>query len=120
MQKQDVIVIGAGGGGAVIAKELGELGLHVLVLEAGPWYGNKKWPHPNIEPGGVSSSCPNDLDVSLFKENYNKLENNMNDQITGKLRWGLLIVNTPLGTGPINKEDLFGKIQAWEVRLNTT
>ncbi|WP_163529876.1 GMC family oxidoreductase N-terminal domain-containing protein [Halobacillus ihumii] len=88
MQKPDVIVIGAGGGGAVIAKELGELGLQVLVLEAGPWYGNRKWPHPNTAPGGVSSSCPNDLDVVLFKENYNKLENNMNDQISGKLRWG--------------------------------
>lgn len=37
----DAIVIGAGGGGAVIAKELGELGLRVLVLEAGPWYGKK-------------------------------------------------------------------------------
>lgn len=38
----DVIVIGAGAGGPVIAKELGEMGLHVLVLDAGPWYGNKK------------------------------------------------------------------------------
>ncbi len=40
----EVVVIGAGGGGAVIAKELGELGIDVLVLEAGPWYGNKQWP----------------------------------------------------------------------------
>ena len=32
----DVIVIGAGGGGAVVAKELAERGLDVLVLEAGP------------------------------------------------------------------------------------
>lgn len=38
----DVIVIGAGAGGPVIAKELGEMGHHVLVLDAGPWYGNKK------------------------------------------------------------------------------
>lgn len=33
----DVIIIRAGG--AVAAKELGELGVKVLVLESGPWYG---------------------------------------------------------------------------------
>ena len=33
---RDVIVIGAGGGGAVVAKELAARGLDVLVLEAGP------------------------------------------------------------------------------------
>ncbi|WP_261379895.1 FAD-binding protein [Rhodococcus rhodochrous] len=32
----DVIVIGAGGGGPVVAKELAARGLDVLVLEAGP------------------------------------------------------------------------------------
>ncbi|UUZ93676.1 FAD-binding protein [Paenibacillus sp. P25] len=51
MEKPDVIVIGAGGGGGVMAKELGELGLKVLVLEAGPWYGNKQWPDPNRDRG---------------------------------------------------------------------
>jgi choline dehydrogenase-like flavoprotein len=35
---RDVIVIGAGGGGPVVAKELAARGLDVLVLEAGPWY----------------------------------------------------------------------------------
>ena len=34
----DVIVIGAGGGGPVVAKELAARGLDVLLLEAGPWY----------------------------------------------------------------------------------
>jgi choline dehydrogenase-like flavoprotein len=34
----DVIVIGAGGTGAVVAKELAEAGLQVLVLEAGTWH----------------------------------------------------------------------------------
>lgn len=40
----DVIIIGAGGGGSVVAKELGEKGVKVLLLEAGTWYGNKNGP----------------------------------------------------------------------------
>jgi choline dehydrogenase-like flavoprotein len=44
---RDVIVIGAGGGGAVIAKELAEQGLDVLILEAGARFANpeKDWDH---------------------------------------------------------------------------
>lgn len=34
----DAIVVGAGGTGAVVAKELAEAGLGVVVLEAGPWH----------------------------------------------------------------------------------
>ena len=34
---RDVIIIGAGGGGPVVAKELAERGVDVLMLEAGPW-----------------------------------------------------------------------------------
>jgi choline dehydrogenase-like flavoprotein len=34
----DAIVIGCGGGGAVVAKELAEAGLGVVALEAGPWH----------------------------------------------------------------------------------
>lgn len=52
----DVIVIGAGAGGAVAAKELGELGLEILLLEAGPWDGNKKWKEPNLHRGPISNS----------------------------------------------------------------
>ncbi len=47
----DAIIVGAGGGGPVAAKALGELGLKTLLLEAGPWYGHKKWPRPNEERG---------------------------------------------------------------------
>ena len=36
MADHDVIIIGAGGGGPVVAKELAEQGLDVLQLEAGP------------------------------------------------------------------------------------
>lgn len=34
----DAVVVGAGGTGAVVAKELAEAGLGVVVLEAGPWH----------------------------------------------------------------------------------
>ncbi|WP_337995059.1 GMC family oxidoreductase N-terminal domain-containing protein [Paenibacillus thermotolerans] len=88
MGEPDVIVIGSGGGGAVIAKELGERGRSVLVLEAGPWYGNAKWPIPNEHPGARASSDVEDLNIALFKEQFNKLEGDMNELITGKFRWG--------------------------------
>ncbi|OBR64081.1 glucose-methanol-choline oxidoreductase [Paenibacillus oryzae] len=84
----DVIVIGSGGGGAVAAKELGEAGLNVLVLEAGPWYGNKKWENPNSERGGEWSSEYGDLDIGIYKKIYNGYENNMNDMVSGAFRFG--------------------------------
>lgn len=88
MSVVDVIVIGAGGGGAVIAKELGEKGLKILVLEAGPWYGNNKWPNPNEQAGQRTSSSVDDLDIHLFKQLVNKYEDNMNNLVTGRFRWG--------------------------------
>lgn len=81
----DVIVIGAGGGGMVIAKELGEKRVKVLVVEAGPWYGNRKWPEPNRERGPVSSSDPRDIDISLYKKQLFPLENDLADLVTGKI-----------------------------------
>jgi choline dehydrogenase-like flavoprotein len=60
---RDVIVIGAGGGGAVMAKELAERGLDVLVLEAGPRHADpeREWSH---------------------------FENDANNPVTGYFRWG--------------------------------
>jgi choline dehydrogenase-like flavoprotein len=44
---RDVIVVGAGGGGPVVAKELAARGLDVLLLEAGPAWANpeREWSH---------------------------------------------------------------------------
>jgi choline dehydrogenase-like flavoprotein len=44
---RDVIVVGAGAGGPVVAKELAARGLDVLLLEAGPAWGNpeREWSH---------------------------------------------------------------------------
>ena len=84
----DVIIIGAGGGGAVAAKELGEKGLKVLVLEAGPWYGNSKWPEPNSEHGAAGSSNYDDLSIEILKKNFTDLEDDMNNYLYGKFRWG--------------------------------
>ncbi len=88
MSNADVIVIGAGGGGAVIAKELGEKGIKVLMIEAGPWYGNQKWPHPNHQSGDKESTDKNDLDIALYRKQMNKLEDNMNNLVNGRFRWG--------------------------------
>jgi hypothetical protein len=60
---RDVIVIGAGGGGPVVAKELAGRGLDVLLLEAGPRHGDpaSEWTH---------------------------FENDANNPLTGFLRFG--------------------------------
>jgi choline dehydrogenase-like flavoprotein len=58
----DAIVIGAGGGGPVVAKELAERGVQVTMLEAGPW----------LDP---------DRDFTL-------LEDDMGSIVDGRFRWG--------------------------------
>ena len=60
---RDVIVIGAGGGGPVVAKELAAQGLDVLLLEAGP---------RNAHP----------------RDNWTTFEDDANNPLTGYLRWG--------------------------------
>jgi choline dehydrogenase-like flavoprotein len=60
---RDVIVIGAGGGGPVVAKELAARGLDVLLLEGGP-----RFLHPDRE--------------------WSHLENDANNPVTGFLRVG--------------------------------
>ena len=54
---RDVIVIGSGGGGAVVAKELAARGLDVLMLEAGPNESNRdeEWTHFEADANGAAS-----------------------------------------------------------------
>lgn len=60
---RDVIVIGAGGGGPVVAKELAARGLDVLLLEAGPRN-------------------------ARVEDDWRHLEQDMNNPATGYFRWG--------------------------------
>lgn len=54
---RDVIVVGAGGGGAVVAKELAARGLDVLLLEAGPRFADpeKDWSHFESDAGNPTT-----------------------------------------------------------------
>ena len=60
---RDVIVIGAGGGGPIVAKELAQRGLNVLMLEAGA---------RNADP----------------EQAWTHFENDSNNPISGTKRWG--------------------------------
>lgn len=77
----DVIVIGCGGGGAVLAKELAEQGLDVVALEAGPFFENRRGPT-------VPTSDPADLDPSTIDEGWTGLFWDMDSPVDGKFRWG--------------------------------
>jgi choline dehydrogenase-like flavoprotein len=54
---RDVIVVGAGGGGPVVAKELAARGLDVLLLEAGPEFtrSEREWSHLENEANNPST-----------------------------------------------------------------
>jgi len=62
VDRPDVIVVGAGAGGPVVAKELAERGVKVLVVEAGPW----------LDPD----------------RDFTRLEDDMGSIVDGRLRWG--------------------------------
>jgi choline dehydrogenase-like flavoprotein len=54
---RDVIIVGAGGGGAVVAKELAERGLDVLLLESGPGFFDveRDWTHFEIDANNAAT-----------------------------------------------------------------
>lgn len=70
---RDVIVIGAGGGGTVVAKELAARGLDVLLLEAGPRFADveREWSHFETEANnailGYFRFGPADLSRPAFR-----------------------------------------------------
>lgn len=70
----DVVVVGAGGDGPVAAWKLAEAGLSVLILEAGPFHGNEKWPDPHGDPGAEASSDVDDLSGELLDEQFTTRE----------------------------------------------
>lgn len=85
----DVVVVGAGGDGPALAWRLGQLGIDVLVLEAGPWHGHEDWPDPHEAPGDAEqSSDPDGLSGDLLEEQFTRLENDANNPVTGHLRFG--------------------------------
>lgn len=77
----DVLVIGCGGGGAVVAKELGEQGLDVLVLEVGPYFENRRGPTAPTRDAA-------DLDGALLDSEWSALWWDMSNPVDGKFRWG--------------------------------
>ena len=89
MQDPDVVVIGAGADGPAAAWRLANNhGLDVLILEGGPWHGNKKWPKPHADAGGTVSTDPDDLDGKLLDEQFTHREADANDPTWGYLRVG--------------------------------
>ena len=58
-RETDVVVVGAGGDGPALAWRLGQRGVDVTILEAGPFYGNEEWPAVWRRRGcGSTAACP--------------------------------------------------------------
>ena len=51
----DVCIIGSGAGGAVLAAELAQSGLDVVVLEEGGWFTKSDF---NLEEATAATTCP--------------------------------------------------------------
>jgi len=89
MKDPDVVVVGAGGDGPAAAWRLAdEHGVDVLLIEAGPFHGNEKWPEPHVDEGGTVSTNPEDLDGKLLDEQFSHREAQANDPTWGYLRVG--------------------------------
>jgi len=85
----DVVVVGAGADGPAAAWKLArDHGVDVLMLEAGPFYGNEQWPEPHVDSGGTVSTDPEDLDGKLLDEQFTHCEADANDPTAGYLRVG--------------------------------
>lgn len=87
-ERTQVVVIGAGADGPVLAWGLGTMGIDVTILEAGPWHGHQDWPAPHQDAGDRASSDAGRLDGSLLEEQFTGREFEMNNLHSGKLRWG--------------------------------
>ncbi|WP_370518683.1 NAD(P)-binding protein [Natronomonas sp. CBA1123] len=89
MNDPDVVVVGAGADGPVAAWKLArDHNVDVLLLEAGPFYGNEEWPEPHVDAGGTVSTDPDDLDGKLLDEQFTHREAGANDPTYGYLRVG--------------------------------
>jgi choline dehydrogenase-like flavoprotein len=84
MNDPDVVIVGAGGAGPAAALELANAGVETLLLEAGPFHGNERWPRPHEESGGESTSRPADLSGELLERQFTKRELEM----IQKFQWG--------------------------------
>lgn len=86
--RTEVLVIGAGADGPALAWGLGEMGIDVTILEAGPWHGHTSWPDPHEASGERRGSRADELDGELLEEQFTGREFEMNSMHSGKLRWG--------------------------------